>query len=168
MLSWQFLGGVDFSKLINKYIMWDKIDGDREWGVENGTHPASCLGKCLQSSPACTQSPAKRVLISHKVFLKVILHRSTPPRFRRLIRHYYWYKESVDGVVAELTFAKRLFVWDECGQGVWGWGRRGRVIWCTKRLVNTRNHHASNCSSPIMSLKCGLFAGVEAFVSPWS
>ena len=46
----------------------------------------------------------RAVSISHKVFLKVALQKSTPPQIRRLILHYYLYKEQVDGFVRALTF----------------------------------------------------------------
>ena len=45
--------------------------------------------------------------LTQSVF-KVVLLKSTPPQIRRLILHYYLYKEYVDRFVWELAFVKRL------------------------------------------------------------
>ena len=95
-------------------------------GVGGQNHPLGRqLPRARRSHPARVHGVGtpRRVYLTQSVF-KVVLQKSTPPQLRQGTL-YYQYKGYVDGFVAELASARRLykhFVWDKSVGHTIHWG----------------------------------------------
>ena len=84
------MGDLTFTKRLSKHFVCDK----RRWGRSCG--------------PGLSVHPVLLTLISHQVFSKVVIHKSTPPQIRQRILYISKREGLVDGFLGKLTFKKRL------------------------------------------------------------